>query len=142
MRERLFMVMIGGIMRLIVVTGGVRKLVQFLRRKKMISSPIKVGPAFTGDGGDIVNLYREFDKPADCRRINEKTLPGAGKVSPEKMSYIIQTCVSVCSSVMINGWGAAMMGAIGVQIAQGYLTGEPSEVLALRWSGIRWSGFH
>jgi hypothetical protein len=34
------MVMIGGIMRLIVVTGGVRKLVQFLS-EKMISSPIK-----------------------------------------------------------------------------------------------------
>ena len=45
------------------------------------------------------------------------------------MSYIIQTsCVSVCSSVMINGWGAAMMGVIGVQIAQGYLTGEPTTI--------------
>ena len=39
-RTIVFMVMIGGIMRLIVVTGGVRKLVQFLS-EKMISSPIK-----------------------------------------------------------------------------------------------------
>jgi uncharacterized ion transporter superfamily protein YfcC len=39
-RTIVFMVMIGGIMRLIVVTGGVRKLVQFLS-EKTISSPIK-----------------------------------------------------------------------------------------------------
>ncbi|STW06614.1 Uncharacterised protein [Klebsiella grimontii] len=41
---------------------------------------------------------------------------------------------------MINGWGAAMMGVIGVQIAQGYLTGEPFEVLAssMIWNTMAW----
>ncbi len=31
---------------------------------------------------------------------------------------------------MINGWGAAMMGVIGVQISKGLITGEPFEILA------------
>lgn len=96
------MVMIGGIMRLIVVTGGVRKLVQFLSEKTILS-PIKIGTA-AGDAGDLVDFYRELDKPADRRRFDKTAR--RYKVSPEKMSYIIQTsCVSVCSSVMINGWG-------------------------------------
>ena len=70
-----------------------------------------------------------------------KDLAKRYRVSPEKMSYIIQTsCVSVCSSVMINGWGAAMMGVIGVQIAKGYIDGEPFEILAgaMVWNIMAW----
>ncbi len=52
-------------------------------------------------------------------------------VSREKMAYVIQgSCVSVCSSVMINGWGAAMMGVIGVQVSKGFVDGEPFGILA------------
>lgn len=46
------------------------------------------------------------------------------------MSYLIQTaCVSVCSSAIINGWGAVIMGLIGVQISQGLISGEPFDIL-------------
>jgi hypothetical protein len=50
------MVMIGGIMRLIVVTGGVRKLVQFLSEKNdFVTNKVST---VAGNGGDIVNIYR------------------------------------------------------------------------------------
>lgn len=138
-RTIVFMVMIGGIMRLIVVTGGVRRLVQFLSEKNdFVTNKITVQLLAV-----IVTslIFIESSINQLIAGASTKNLARRYRVSPEKMSYIIQTsCVSVCSSVMINGWGAAMMGVIGVQITQGYLTGEPFEILAssMVWNIMAW----
>ena len=127
-RTIVFMVMIGGLMRLVVVTGGVRALVQLLTNKTnliknrvttqllaiFITSLIFIESSINQlvAGASTKNLARQYG------------------VAPEKMSYIIQTaCVSVCSSAVINGWGAVIMGLIGVQISQGLITGEPFDIL-------------
>jgi Na+/H+ antiporter NhaC len=41
---------------------------------------------------------------------------------------------------MINGWGAAMMGVIGVQISKGLIDGQPFEILAhsMVWNIMAW----
>lgn len=138
-RTIVFMVMIGGIMRLIVVTGGVRKLVQFLSEKNDIVTNKKSVQLLAMLVTSLIFIESSINQL--IAGASTKNLARRYKVSPEKMSYIIQTsCVSVCSSVMINGWGAAMMGVIGVQIAQGYLTGEPFEVLAssMIWNTMAW----
>ncbi|MBY6259705.1 Na+/H+ antiporter NhaC family protein [Phytobacter diazotrophicus] len=138
-RTVIFMVMIGGIMRLIVVTGGVRRLVQFLTEKNdYITSKRSVQLLAM-----IVTalIFIESSINQLIAGASSKDLARRYRVAPEKMSYIIQTsCVSVCSSVMINGWGAAMMGVIGVQIAKGYITGEPFEILAssMVWNIMAW----
>lgn len=138
-RTIVFMVMIGGIMRLIVVTGGVRKLVQFLSEKNDFVTNKKSVQLLAMLVTSLIFIESSINQL--IAGASTKNLARRYKVSPEKMSYIIQTsCVSVCSSVMINGWGAAMMGVIGVQIAQGYLTGEPFEVLAssMIWNTMAW----
>ncbi|MGL4859395.1 MAG: Na+/H+ antiporter NhaC family protein [Enterobacteriaceae bacterium] len=138
-RTIIFMLMIGGIMRLIVVTGGVRRLVQYLternnyitnKRSVELLAMIVTALIF------IESSINQLIAGASTRDLAQKY-----RVSPEKMSYIIQTsCVSVCSSVMINGWGAAMMGVIGVQISKGYIDGEPFEILAgsMVWNVMAW----
>ncbi|HFW3715968.1 TPA: sodium:proton antiporter, partial [Salmonella enterica subsp. enterica serovar 6,7:y:-] len=138
-RTIVFMVMIGGIMRLIVVTGGVRKLVQFLSEKNDFVTNKKSVQLLAMVVTSLIFIESSINQL--IAGASTKNLARRYKVSPEKMSYIIQTsCVSVCSSVMINGWGAAMMGVIGVQIAQGYLVGEPFEVLAssMVWNIMAW----
>ncbi|ENP3611513.1 sodium:proton antiporter [Salmonella enterica] len=138
-RTVIFMVMIGGIMRLIVVTGGVRKLVQFLSEKNDFITNKKSVQLLAIVVTSLIFIESSINQL--IAGASTKYLARRYKVSPEKMAYIIQTsCVAVCSSVMVNGWGAAMMGVIGVQIAQGYLTGEPFEVLAssMVWNIMAW----
>lgn len=107
-RTIIFMVLIGGIMRLIVVTGGVRRLVQslsehngYITNKKAVQLLAMVITSL---------IFIESSVNQLISGASTKDLAKRYRVPPEKMSYIIQTsCVSVCSSVMINGWGAAMM---------------------------------
>ncbi|WP_272516285.1 MULTISPECIES: Na+/H+ antiporter NhaC family protein [unclassified Providencia] len=127
-RTIVFMVMIGGIMRLVVVTGGVRALVQLLTNKTRL---IKNRTATQLLAIVITSLiFIESSINQLVAGASTKNLARQYGVTPEKMSYLIQTaCVSVCSSAIINGWGAVIMGLIGVQISQGLITGEPFDIL-------------
>ncbi|CAG9420230.1 hypothetical protein NVI2019_PEGOAJLN_01840 [Providencia alcalifaciens] len=127
-RTIVFMVMIGGIMRLVVVTGGVRALVQLLTNKTKL---IKNRTATQLLAIVITSLiFIESSINQLVAGASTKNLARQYGVAPEKMSYLIQTaCVSVCSSAIINGWGAVIMGLIGVQISQGLISGEPFDIL-------------
>lgn len=127
-RTIVFMVMIGGIMRLVVVTGGVRALVQLLTNKTKL---IKNRTATQLLAIVITSLiFIESSINQLVAGASTKNLARQYGVAPEKMSYLIQTaCVSVCSSAVINGWGAVIMGLIGVQISQGLISGEPFDIL-------------
>lgn len=138
-RTVVFMVMIGGIMRLIVITGGVRSLVQLLAEKTKFISNKRAVQLLAMVITSIIFIESSINQL--IAGASTKDLARRYKVPPEKMSYIIQTsCVSVCSSVMINGWGAAMMGVIGIQIAKGYLDGQPFQILAssMIWNIMAW----
>lgn len=128
-RTIVFMILMGGIMRLVVVTGGMRALVVFLTEKSQI---IKSKVAVELLAMLITSLiFVESSINQLVAGVSTKNLAKKYGSPPEKMSYIIQTsCVSVCSSVMINGWGAAMMGVIAIQIDKGYVSGEPFSILA------------
>ncbi|WP_312953048.1 Na+/H+ antiporter NhaC family protein [Superficieibacter sp.] len=138
-RTVIFMVITGGIMRLIVVTSGVRRLVQFLTEKNNYITSKRSVQLLAMLVTSLIFIESSINQL--IAGSSSKDLARRYRVSPEKMAYIIQTsCVSVCSSVMINGWGAAMMGVIGVQIAKGYITGEPFEILArsMVWNVMAW----
>jgi tetracycline resistance efflux pump len=138
-RTVIFMVMIGGIMRLIVVTGGVRSLVRALTEKTQFVTNKKAVQLLAMVITSII--FIESSTNQLIAGASTKDLAKRYGLSPEKMSYIVQTsCVSVCSSAMINGWGAAMMGVIGVQIAKGYIDGQPFEILArsMVWNLMAW----
>ncbi|CNL14880.1 Malate-2H(+)/Na(+)-lactate antiporter [Yersinia frederiksenii] len=138
-RTVIFMVMIGGIMRLIVVTGGVRSLVRALTEKTQFVTNKKAVQLLAMVITSIIFIESSINQL--IAGASTKDLAKRYGLSPEKMSYIVQTsCVSVCSSAMINGWGAAMMGVIGVQITKGYIDGQPFEILArsMVWNLMAW----
>lgn len=125
----IFMLMIGGIMRLVVVTGGVRSLVRLLTNKTQLIENKKSVQFLAMIITSLIFIESSINQL--IAGASTKKLAKNYAIPPEKMSYIIQTsCVSVCSSAMINGWGAAMMGIIGVQISRGLISGEPFDILA------------
>ncbi|WFQ78621.1 Na+/H+ antiporter NhaC family protein [Xenorhabdus sp. SF857] len=125
----IFMLMIGGIMRLVVVTGGVRSLVRLLTNKTQLIKNKKSVQFLAMIITSLIFIESSINQL--IAGASTKKLAKNYGIPPEKMSYIIQTsCVSVCSSAMINGWGAAMMGVIGVQISRGLISGEPFDILA------------
>ncbi|ROR58381.1 UNVERIFIED_ORG: transporter (NhaC family) [Providencia alcalifaciens] len=127
-RTIVFMVMIGGIMRLVVVTGGVRALVQLLTNKTKLIKNRKSTQLLAIIITSLIFIESSINQLV--AGASTKNLARQYGVAPEKMSYIIQTaCVSVCSSAIINGWGAVIMGLIGVQISQGLIQGEPFDIL-------------
>lgn len=128
-RTILFCFMVGGIIRLIQVTGGTKALVHYLTEKANIINNKKAVQLLAMLITSLIFIESSISIMA--AGTSTKELAQRYGVSREKMAYVIQTsCVLVCSSIMINGWGAAMMGVIGVQITKGFISGEPFNILA------------
>lgn len=128
-RTILFCFMVGGLIRLIQVTGGTTALVRYLTEKANIVNNKKAVQLLAVFITSIIFIESSISIMA--AGTSTKELAKRYGVSREKMAYVIQgSCVSVCSSVMINGWGAAMMGVIGVQVSKGIIDGEPFGILA------------
>ncbi|GLO60592.1 sodium:proton antiporter [Vibrio sp. MACH09] len=128
-RTILFCFMVGGLIRLIQVTGGTKALVRYLTEKANIINNKKAVQLLAMFITSIIFIESSISIMA--AGTSTKELAKRYGVSREKMAYVIQgSCVSVCSSVMINGWGAAMMGVIGVQVSKGFVDGEPFGILA------------
>lgn len=52
------------------------------------------------------------------------------RIPSEEISYeSASVCTSACGLFPFNGWGATLIGIIGVQVAAGTLAGNPSEIL-------------
>ena len=112
------LLMVGGILRLIQVTGGTQGLVRWLTVKANLIKNRKAVQLLAMFITAIIFIESSISEMSAGTATNE--LAKRYKVSREQMAYVIQgTCVSVCSSVMINGWGAALMGVIGTQISLG-----------------------
>lgn len=128
-RTILFCFMVGGLIRLMQVTGGTKALVRYLTEKANIINNKKAVQLLAMFIACVIFIESSISIMAAGTSTNE--LAKRYGVSREKMAYVIQaSCVSVCSSVMINGWGAAMMGVIGVQVSKGFVDGEPFGILA------------
>ncbi|WP_217541080.1 Na+/H+ antiporter NhaC family protein [Vibrio metschnikovii] len=127
-RTILFCFMVGGIIRLIQITGGTQAIIHGLtERAQLVKSPIAVQLLAMLTS---MIIFIESSISLMSAGTVSRDLADHYRVSREKMAYVIQSsCVATCSSVMINGWGAAMMAIIGVQISRGYLEGEPFSIL-------------
>lgn len=128
-RTILFGIMVGGIIHLARYTGGMQRLVQLLTDRARVAQ----GPVSTQLLGAAVTSCIFIESNLSLLTSGAVTGGPASqhRVSREQMAYVIQnTGLSVWSSVLINGWGAAMMGVIAVQVQLGLLQGEPFSILA------------
>lgn len=125
----IFTMMVSGIIHLAKVTGGTRGLVELLTEK----SKLVKGPISTQILGCLITCFIFIDSYLAMLTSGAVTngLVKKYNISREQQAYVAKNAgISMWSSVMINGWGAAMMGVIAGQVEKGYVSGEPFAILA------------
>nr|BET44633.1 MAG: Na+/H+ antiporter NhaC family protein [Candidatus Aschnera chinzeii] len=138
-RTMIFIILIGGVVRLIHITHGVIGLANLIITTKFFVKN-KITIQLLAMCISML-IFVESSINQLVAGISTKHLARYYGISAAKMAYIIQTSgISVCSSVMINGWGAAMMGIINIQISNGLISGEPFQILtaAMRYNIMAW----
>jgi len=122
----LFVIMVGSIIRLITVSGGIESFIVYVSKKRINSkrNTLLMG-YFIG-----ILIFLESSITALVVGILTKPLARKYKISKEKLAYLCDcTSSPVCSLFPFNGWGALLLGLIGVQIAQGVIEGNKLSLL-------------
>ena len=121
-----FVIMVGGIIRLISSSGGIEAFISYVskRRIKSKKDTLLMG-YFVG-----ILIFLESSITALVVGTLTKPLAVRYKISKAKLAYLCDcTSSPVCSLFPFNGWGALLLGLIGVQIAEGVIEGEKLSLL-------------
>lgn len=128
MKTFLFTALMGAFVILVRVSGGVKGFVNYLteqsqkvknKRVAMLIAYV-IGIIFFIDGLLSIMFTGVVTRP----------LIDKFKVSREKLAYICDaTSAPVNAMIPLNSWGAMLMGLIGAEIASGYITGDPMNLL-------------
>lgn len=121
-----FVIMVGSIISLITASGGIEAFITYVRKKRIKSKrdTLLMG-YFIG-----VLIFLESSITALVVGTLTKPLAKCYKISNEKLAYLCDcTSSPVCSLFPFNGWGALLLGLIGVQIAEGVIEGNKLSLL-------------
>lgn len=125
----IFTMMVSGVIHLAKVTGGTKGLVELLTEK----SNLVKGPISTQLLGAAITCVIFIDSYLAMLTSGAVTneLVKKFRVSREQQAYVAKNAgISIWSSIIVNGWGAAMMGVIAGSIEKGYVEGKPFGILA------------
>ena len=121
-----FVIMVGAIIRLISTSGGIEAFIAYVSQKRIKS---KKDTLLMGYFIGIL-IFLESSITALVVGTLTKPLATRYKISKAKLAYLCDcTSSPVCSLFPFNGWGALLLGLIGVQIAQGVIEGEKLSLL-------------
>jgi len=121
-----FVIMVGAIIRLISQSGGIEAFISYVSQKRIKSKKdtLLMG-YFIG-----VLIFLESSITALVVGTLTKPLASKYKISKAKLAYLCDcTSSPVCSLFPFNGWGALLLGLIGVQIAEGVIEGNKLSLL-------------
>ncbi len=121
-----FVIMVGAIIRLIATSGGIEAFIHYVRKKRIKSKrdTLLMG-YFVG-----ILIFLESSITALVVGTLTKPLAKCYKISRAKLAYLCDcTSSPVCSLFPFNGWGALLLGLIGVQIAEGVIEGNKLSLL-------------
>ena len=123
-----FAVMVGGVMALISKSGGVNGFVYYIReRRSLVTSP-RASLMLAYIVGVVI--FIESSITSLIAGTVSRPLTDAYGVSRAKLAYVCDsTSAPVCSLIVLNGWGALLLGLVSAQISAGMLSGESVEVL-------------
>ncbi|PHR57075.1 MAG: sodium:proton antiporter [Arcobacter sp.] len=121
-----FVIMVGAIIQLITASGGIEAFIAYVSKKRIKSKKdtLLMG-YFIG-----VLIFLESSITALVVGTLTKPLASKYKISKAKLAYLCDcTSSPVCSLFPFNGWGALLLGLIGVQIAEGVIEGNKLSLL-------------
>ncbi|WP_154221982.1 Na+/H+ antiporter NhaC family protein [Marinicella rhabdoformis] len=109
-RVLMFSLLIGALIQLIRISGGVTALVDWLTMKKLTNSQRKAGllPSLLGS-----SIFIDTNMSVLTAGISSQAVFDQQKLSRERLAYIIDsTCAPISVLVLLNGWGAAILGYV------------------------------
>lgn len=125
----MFSFLVGGLITLISASGGVRGFIEYLTEKKNLVKNKKSALLLAYLIGILIFIESSITilvSGTVARPLTDKF-----KVSREKLAYVCDsTSAPVCALIPLNGWGAMLMGVIGVQVSKGIIEGNPAGILA------------
>ena len=125
-----FAVFVGSVMELIRRSGGIDGFVHLLQeRYSMLRSKRSALLLVYGTG---LLIFIESSITSLIAGAIGRPLAARFGFSREKLAYVCDsTAAPVCSLILINGWGALLLGLIVTQINAGYLQGDAVSLLLL-----------
>lgn len=121
-----FVIMVGAIIRLISSSGGIEAFISYVSNKRIKS---KKDTLFMGYFIGVL-IFLESSITALVVGTLTKPLAAKYKISKAKLAYLCDcTSSPICSLFPFNGWGALLLGLIGVQIAEGVIQGDKLSLL-------------
>ncbi|WP_217474032.1 Na+/H+ antiporter NhaC family protein [Stutzerimonas stutzeri] len=125
----LFTVMISGLIHLARVTGGMQGLVALFSERLQVVKGRRSTQLMAGVTSSIIFIDSYLAMLTSGAATS--ALARKHRVSREQTAYVLKNMgIASWSSVMANGWGAAMMGVIAVQIDRGVIGGNPFGILS------------
>lgn len=119
----LFSLMVGALIEYIKTSGGVSAMVEHLGRRGFTKTPRQVGLLTSLTG---VFIFIETNLSILTAGILSRGLFDKFNMSRERLAYLVDsTCAPVAVLIMLNGWGAYLLGLIG-----NYDIAHPVSVLA------------
>lgn len=109
-RVLMFSLLIGALIQLIRISGGVAALVDWLTRKKLTNNQRKAGllPSLLGS-----SIFIDTNMSVLTAGISSQAVFDQQKMSRERLAYIIDsTCAPISVLILLNGWGAAILGYV------------------------------
>lgn len=123
-----FAVLVGSVMSLIANSGGIKGFIHFVQERHSLIRSDRGALMLTYFIG--IAIFIESSITSLIAGTVSRPLTDHYNVSRAKLSYVCDsTSAPVCSLIVLNGWGALLLGLISAQIAAGMLTGESVELL-------------
>lgn len=124
----IFSFLIGAVVTLVQASGGVRGFIEYLTEKTQTIKNRKGALLLCYIIGIVIFIESSITilvSGTIARPLTDKYM-----VSRENLAYVCDsTSAPVCGLVPLNGWGATLIGLIGVQVSAGVLIGNPTEIL-------------
>lgn len=121
-----FVIMVGAIIRLISTSGGIESFISYVSQKRIKSKKDTLLMGY------FIGIFIFLESSITALVVGTLTKPLASryKISKAKLAYLCDcTSSPVCSLFPFNGWGALLLGLIGVQIAEGVIEGNKLSLL-------------
>lgn len=123
-----FAILVGSVMSLIEATGGIEGFVEYVQHKKSFVTSARSALVLSYIVGVII--FIESSITALIAGAVGKPLCDKYKVPHAKLAFVCDsTSAPISSLIVLNGWGALLLGLIATQISLGLIEGDSVAIL-------------
>lgn len=123
LKTLVFVILVGSVMQLVKASGGIDGFVRFVEARRAWVTSARSALLLTYGIGVII--FIESSITSLIAGTVGRPLTDRYGVSRAKLAYVCDsTSAPICSLIVLNGWGALLLGLIATQISEGQLAGE------------------